>query len=327
MRDLYVRSIYVEGFRGIRKLASPLRLAKFNLVLGRNNSGKTALLEALYLIPHPHLPAVLPSIGRRIDLIAGMHCGYQSLIYGYSGEALISCELGGLTLKVKIDEKGGAEVFVDSQRASTPSSVADSMKVGEKALWSSSYFIPSDTLFLERVQAELLKDDVWSRVVKVGAHVSTVKELVNPAVSDTFTEVLIEKGRLKLRKEGEEGPLYIHVSDLGRGVQRVLTIALTLEYLKPSLVLWDSLESSAHPGLIEVVLDWLSRGESQVVISTHSLDVLYEYARISPLDSQVILLRKDRNDVVRYRIFSPEELDELLNGGVDPRKIVGVIKL
>ncbi len=327
MENLYVKSIYVEEFRGIRRLSSPLKLAKFNLILGRNNSGKTALLEALYLIPHPYLPVVIPFTSRRIELIAGMHGGKPSLVYGYSGEALINCELEGLAIKMKIDEKGGTEIFVDSQRASTPSSVADSMKVEEKALWSSSYFIPSDTLFLERVQAELLKDDVWSKVVKVGAHVSAVKELVNPVVSDTYTEVLIEKDKLKLRKERMDGPLYIHISDLGGGVQRVLTIALALEYLKPSLVLWDDLESSAHPGLIEVVLDWLSKGEWQVVVSTHSLDVLYEYAKVSPLNSQVILLRKDRNDVVQYKIFSPEEIDDLLDKGVDPRKIVDVIKL
>jgi len=327
MGNMYVKSIYVEEFRGIRRLAEPLKLAKFNLVIGRNNSGKTALLEALYLIPHPHIPLIIPSTEKRLDLVADVHGGKQSLIYGYSGEASISCELNGLAIRVKIDEKGNAEAFINMRRALTPSSVASSMEVEEEALWRSSYFIPSDTLFLERVQRELLKDNIWSRVVKIGAHVSAVKELVNPVVSDTYTEVLIEKDKLKLRKERKEGPLYIHISDLGGGVRRALIVALALEYLKPSLVLWDDLESSAHPGLIEALLDWLSRREWQVVVATHSLDVLFEYSRISPKNSQVVLLRKDSNDILRYRVFSPEEIDELLDGGVDPRRIIEVIRL
>ena len=45
-----VEELDIEGFRGIRRLAKPLKLTKLNILVGRNNVGKTAILEALHML-------------------------------------------------------------------------------------------------------------------------------------------------------------------------------------------------------------------------------------------------------------------------------------
>ena len=49
--DLPLRSFTVEGYRGIRSLTLP-ELGRVNLFVGKNNAGKTSLLEALSLFIH-----------------------------------------------------------------------------------------------------------------------------------------------------------------------------------------------------------------------------------------------------------------------------------
>lgn len=50
---------------------------------------------------------------------------------------------------------------------------------------------------------------------------------------------------------------------------------LLLEAVKPKIVLWDDFEVFAHPSLIETLLKWLTEEDWQVVLSTHSIDILY----------------------------------------------------
>ena len=60
-----VRELGIQGFRGIRRLAKSLRLEKLNVLIGRNNAGKTSILEALFLLAEPYVeksPAETPRL-------------------------------------------------------------------------------------------------------------------------------------------------------------------------------------------------------------------------------------------------------------------------
>ncbi|EHP88275.1 AAA family ATPase [Methanotorris formicicus] len=39
----------IKEFRGIKELKEPLKLSKFNILIGKNNSGKTAILESFFI--------------------------------------------------------------------------------------------------------------------------------------------------------------------------------------------------------------------------------------------------------------------------------------
>ena len=54
--DLILNSLLIQGFRGIRELRIG-RLGRVNLIVGKNNVGKSTVLEALRLYAHPGWPA------------------------------------------------------------------------------------------------------------------------------------------------------------------------------------------------------------------------------------------------------------------------------
>jgi predicted ATPase len=134
---------------------------------------------------------------------------------------------------------------------------------------------------------------------------------------------------LSARKERGESkpPLYIKVKDLGDGIQKVVLTALWLEAMKPSLILWDDFEGSAHPTLIKVLLEWLSKKKWQVVMSTHSLDVLTSLLEVRPQDAHVLSLKKTNDDVLLHEDLSLTELEDVIETSQDPRKIVDSLKL
>jgi predicted ATP-dependent endonuclease of OLD family len=55
MGKIFVSSLDLKEFRGIKGIKEPLEFNKFNVLVGRNNSGKSAIVHALSLLPHPTL--------------------------------------------------------------------------------------------------------------------------------------------------------------------------------------------------------------------------------------------------------------------------------
>ncbi|PMP97241.1 MAG: hypothetical protein C0167_01510, partial [Nitrososphaera sp.] len=87
--------------------------------------------------------------------------------------------------------------------------------------------------------------------------------------------------------------------------------------------LWDDFESNTHPSLLGHILGWLSSRPAQVVIATHSIDVLYELAMGKVQEFTVLRLKKSAEDVVSAEVLREDDLAESFEANIDPRKIVG----
>ncbi len=180
---------------------------------------------------------------------------------------------------------------------------------------------------MDRLQAKINEEGIWNLVTKSGANSKVIK-LINKCVDDKYTEVL-KTPALSARKERgkERQPLYVKVKDLGDGIQKVVTTALWLEALSPSLLLWDDFEGSAHPSLIKELLDWIAKKPWQVVMSTHSFDVLNSLLDVRPKETTVIQLKKTDEDVLIQKSLSLEELENIIDTSQDPRKLVDLLEL
>ena len=101
-----IERLNIKEFRGIRECEKEFELSKFTVLIGKNNSGKTAFLEAIYLL--------LDNIGgdpvyrtNRSAVVRDIHSGSpSSLVYGYSGVAEIEYSVNSRKLSLKIDDKG-----------------------------------------------------------------------------------------------------------------------------------------------------------------------------------------------------------------------------
>ena len=326
MSQLLINQLALREFRGIR-ISQPINLSKFTVLIGRNNSGKTAILEALSLLPPT---AIIPTLNEtRIDLVASLHGGKSSLVYGYSGKATINYKLYQREVHLELTAYGAIDIAIGGEKIPSEQylqALSRAMRVDEESLPDLILFIPNDTRIMRELQRNLTSEREWSKVVKSGANTTTIKELVNPTVNDKFTEALIEREDIRLRKELPDGKvLYVKIADVGDGIERVLTTALWLESRKPKLILWDDIEASAHPGLIEALIRWLANKPWQIVITTHSIDVLDRIVAVQPKDTKIIALQKTPDDEVKAKTLTLDQVEDMLNKNIDLRKITDLL--
>lgn len=83
--------------------------------------------------------------------------------------------------------------------------------------------------------------------------------------------------------------------------------------------------------MIKMLLSWLAKRDWQVVLSTHSIDVLYYLADLSDeiedFDAQIMLLKKDQKDILHHQELTIDEPEDLLEGNVNPRTLVSELKI
>ena len=327
------RAVTIREFRGIRRMDA-LRLRKFNVIIGRNNTGKTAILETLFLFAVPFSSYRIPWYPKsRIEMIANFHSGVESLIWLFwCAEIAYDIEAATRTLSITfiLNTYASVNVRVNGKEMSSDeylSELTSSLNLSRDSLFTYSFYLAPHTSFINELHEFLCKDYVWNAIVRLGANTWLVRGFVNKAVRDRFTEVLLgPKKRLMLRKELSDGNvMYINVADLGDGIERTLLVALALEYLSPKLVLIDDIEQSAHLGLLKAFIEWLANKDWQVILTTHSIDVLSALVELDVEDFQLIALNKNPDDVVTFRMYELSELEDALASGIDLRKMLDLV--
>lgn len=316
----FVSSLDIKGFRGVKECQEPLKFSKFNVLIGRNNSAKSTVLQALSLLPHYELrqPMDLSAKGvsARFDLVRALTGG--SLVYRYAGEASLDFNFEGGKYCFNFDGKQWRSI-IDGNNI-VVQDACEHFGVAPEQAPDWAVFTPADSEFLERVRNALFTR--WNWIEKSGSPVRVTREVINPVIDEVFTEVTPRTDGLYARKEVEGEPFYVNVRDLGAGIQKTLNTLLFLDACAPQLVLWDDFEMAAHPSLLRGLLRWLVDKDWQVVLATHSIDVLYELTEIGPEDASVMQLRKAGEDILTYRTLTVEDLDDFLSAGHDPRLLV-----
>ncbi|MHC1636397.1 MAG: hypothetical protein ACXQTS_07285 [Candidatus Methanospirareceae archaeon] len=93
-------------------------------------------------------------------------------------------------------------------------------------------------------------------------------------------------------------------------------------------MLWDDFEISAHPSLIRILIEWLSEKDFQVIISTHSIDVLSELIDVRPKDAIVLQLFKTEDDVLHHTKLGLDNLEVMMEDTQhDPRLLTEALQI
>jgi len=320
------KQIEVEHFRGIKKCEKPIQLLKFNILIGPNNSGKSSILEGLFLFP-PFTGHHLKVLGvDKQAMLTKLHSP-KAFAYRYVGNASIRYIIEGQRISIELYPHGGlSRLMVNGEPVHEISKLSEALR-GETSehvineLINYSILIPNSDSFMNDLGKKEFHS--WDLIEATGAHTAIVRDIISKVVEDRFTEVALKREELVLRKELPDGDVaYISMRDQGDGVERFILAALWLEAVKPKVVLWDDFEASANPSLVQASLNWLFSRDWQVVLSTHSADVLKEVVGLAPKDSQVLVLKKKADDTLVHTKYSVDELCELIDSGIDSRKLV-----
>ena len=339
-----IEKLKLENFRGIKE--GEIELDDLTIILGANNSGKTTILEALFLAPNPLRPvpyslsgppasaaAILRELHRTLDT-----AGYAFLLHNYTAEhAAIRWDDDHLEMTVI-----GDSIFLSAKNAEKrfPHTLGISVEgreikyFGKLHLYNSSEdsLISENLKILLAPQSLLLSPELtryaynyirydWPRIANTGATARIAKEL-SQHVHENFIDITIEPhlgGKLAIYGLLSDGRR-IRLGDLGAGAQTYITAKILYEAYKPKILLYDDVEAHLNPRMLLSLASWftqLNEQGIQIIATTHSLEAAKILSKTA--EKATIQLATIQNGALKTRKLTPEQLEELADAGVDVR--------
>ena len=350
--DNMLEAITIENFRGIERLSID-GFGRVNLIIGKNDTGKTALMEAMGVVNAGKERAdALGFFQAQRSMAASVKDfdGFWRPIF-YGGDATRG--FGVLAV-----QSGGVATSVRVRKSATPPLVSvqdhDRMTTPESA-WMLSYHVESGNEVTDysltpvtegvRLSHSPRRQDAefaWIRGapnttpadVKVfsgnkaaGRDAMLVEVLgsINPEIR--ALELLSptgEQATIFVRLSGQSAPLPLAM--LGEGTRRAFEIANSLVGGDISCILCDEIENGIHHGVLEALWTWLAKVSAerdvQVFATTHSDECVEAAARAFTAlnDDGLKVIRLDRHEhETTAAIYRRELVAHALDVGLEIR--------
>ena len=270
-------SFHIQNYRLFKDLNIP-KLSQVNLIAGKNNSGKTALLEALRIWASGNdddlISVINNIIFQRGDFIHGSDKQtYTSLFFNLQTEETISFNEDYYILYERLVK----EMSNSKRRFLFRTFGEHRIELNANSTFDIAYdkciYIPfaieniSNTKLWEKISLTTREDDVVR-----------ILQIIEPRI----IKVRIDNGKAKVLLKGDNQP--IPLKNLGDGANRMLTIALGLVNAKDNLLLIDEFEIGLHYSVLDqlwdIIFHFAKEFNVQVVATTHSIDTIKSFYRI-----------------------------------------------
>ena len=289
------KSIHISHFRGIRSVDIE-NLKRVNLFFGKNNCGKSSILEAILLLCGPSNP-VLPL---RINILRG----YQGItekdflldFYNLSNTPIF-IHNNHRRLQIKPIKSESKDVSIEqlhtfnNREASAYHGLLLEYTEGDSPkVYSSSITIPSnaeikklhtktDSRFVETIYAEYIPanymqiqmQDKYAKIVVQKGNQAIVKVLqsIEPRINTiqlVGSEVMVDIGL----------PQLLPINMLGDGIRKIFSILVTIAYCKDGILLVDEVDNGFHfsamKTLWQAILMMTCENNVQLFITSHNID-------------------------------------------------------
>ncbi|EYF07762.1 AAA family ATPase [Chondromyces apiculatus] len=295
----------VRRFRCFDFLEIP-HLSRLNLLTGKNNTGKTTLLEALRVYACAASPddisVMLDARGESAD---GDAAAALATIFGEEGPAEAmkrTCTLGPrggpLSMKLRRYRQDRSKRWIESQDRSEGEvflvvegpgweerTRADWASLrNPNATWESHY--PSSFVGLQGVSVQDM-DRIWQQAVLDGDDAAVIEalQILEPTITRlAFVRDVrgdLPRAHVAFQKGRKPRPL----TALGAGVHRFLGLLLACHGARGGLLLVDEIDTGLHYSvqtkLWELLTAWSAQFDVQIVATTHSLDCVRAFAEVA----------------------------------------------
>ena len=323
---MFVKKLEINEFKGIKRCKKEIPFSNFTVLIGRNNAGKSSILEALSLLPSYFVNDIISDMHKNqyLSTLYEGRSGNSSFLYLHAGESHLKYDLGDFMAEMHFDMDNHNSFIVNGKRIrDNYDDIGKVFNIDEKMLSKLVLFIPNNTKRIEELERKI--HSFKNLIMKKGIHIR-VAEFINKCVDDKYSELVFQES-ITIRKIFSNNTFYLPLNDLGSGVEKILKIMSLVEVINPKLILIDDFESGLHPSLINMFIEWLKDGNWQVILSTHSIDVLNSIVDITPIDTSVLLLKKDSEDILNYEVFNLDKLTAYINSNTDPRYLIDAFDL
>ena len=347
MSELLLNSLRIENYRSFKNLAIE-KLGRVNLIVGKNNVGKTALLEGLWLYANAGYESLMFEILRERDEIPPFQDGailvqpessrgLRNMFYGRPDLSFMPTDTpedlnGGLRFRIgeDIDISGPDPKLMTNtlwaiahrSGSNDPSSVPSVQNELKPYRRIPNAFVKANGL----TDKKLI--EFWDNIEKLVREDLVIEALsiVTPELRDirfsgypngSFSRVPV----VRLEGAKERVPL----RSLGEGMTKVLGIASALINCESGMLLIDEIEGGLHYTVMlqlwKLIFKTAKDLNAQIFATTHSEDCVEAFtaaAEESPEDGILIRLERQGEQIVAKTI-EEKRLEIAMKHGVEVR--------
>ncbi len=302
--------IEIQNFRGIKKLAIK-NLSNVNLFVGKNNSGKTSVLEAIFLTTG----LSNPQLAITIDLLRSLkHDDVDDFKFiffemDYNNSPLFEATLQNKeirTLNIKPTLKSGAEdKTIEGQRLSASTKMEDQLRADGITFDFSTkgYHSPKNSqkasIFLENnlhriTAAKNYKESLFGVFLATGSGFQNEtaprleKVILDKKKGDIIEVLQIVDKNIRDIVIGTKSMIYLDIglksyipSNIeGEGLNRLLSYITTIYSNKNGIVIIDEIENAFHYKVFAPIWKAIVKAAKlfnvQLFISTHNIELLQQ---------------------------------------------------
>lgn len=334
----HIDDFHIQAFRGLRDLKIA-NLGQINLFVGKNNSGKTSVLEAASLFCDPFSWRRWYDLAAPRESVSGgpIHFDHIKWIFpkgGNNTQNLASkspkIELSASgdfpTEKVSVFYENFFEIFsteddgdISAEKLKLNVSVfvrnIQSALSGENTLYQHTIIFPTDQA--DRSQITTLPSQIvnpfshrtsrltlqlWSEVVEADLKGETIKllQFFDPAIEDVdMISLFGGHGQILSIKHRKLGRAPLYT--FGDGLRRVFTLATSIPRARNGLLLIDEIETAIHTKALEKTFDWIVEA-----CVSHNVQLFATTHSLEALDA-LLEASRERADFVVYLLEQEEE--------------------
>ncbi|MDX1942961.1 MAG: AAA family ATPase [Saprospiraceae bacterium] len=340
--ELKLKELHVKNYKLFKDLEIP-KLGQVNLITGKNNTGKTILLEALRIWASEGDASVINNIiWTRGDWDDSSELKtYSSLFTDSMIEKKVEIEQLQIVSVLTRDKKYLDDlraIIMDEQTAVL--SALREYKSGEeneaKVLKDKGTEIrmrfgtkehPQDVAIFVPASIDFDNKKLWSNIDLTDKKdiVIQILQIIEPSIIDLGIIDNVARVRTK------DSKIPVPLKNFGEGLNRLLTIAMALVSAEDNLLLIDEIDTGLHHSVLEklweVIFTYADELKTQVFVTTHSWDCISAFSYVYNKNEKnkamgnYFRLRRSREDaaIIEPVYYTNEELEDALMSNIETR--------
>jgi AAA15 family ATPase/GTPase len=315
-----ISSIHIQGFRAFNDL-SLTNFKRINLFLGKNDCGKTTILEALFLIIGISNPKLAFNINAFRDLFLTENEDFRFLFNRLDFHTKVSIEaimedgqsrsltfepgyMSGFTTDISLNQKAAFSGAISKESEKIEKLICNiaikNLKSGKSKKYQSEIAIVGNRL--EEKLPDKYKENLTGFFIRSNTIFTDISLRLENILIKKQKELLIEPLRLIEPQIidlelGRNGMIYVDlgydrlipINLLGDGFRRIFAILTKLIDTKNGIILIDEIENGLHYTSLNTFLKYLLQisrlNNVQLFITTHSKETLQTLKDILQLEA------------------------------------------
>lgn len=339
------KSVSIQNFRGIRRLDIK-DLNTINVFVGDNATGKTAVLDAIYILINPNNPELPLKTNDWRNIMPFTSSFWRSLFYDFdfNNEIQLIAETTKDKREVSIKAKRSiSDVVVSNQSSNGEPKASSSLEkavVGldivfqiDKSKYKSAIEQKSlneakldpDKSYEEQLQGNYQNSKTYANEIDLSAKFDAVNQEIGKEVMIDFLrkfkpeieDIELDRFMKLLIKDKSFGNKRVYLNSYGDGMVRGLHMLLDILSKKSGITLIDEVENGLHWSKQEIVWQFvhalISERGQQLFITTHSREMvehLYQVAKKENFLKLIQLYRLQMVDgIIKFVQYGAKELE------------------